>query len=170
VNPDAQILDYTVEIESLKLLIRKLRHMQFGNSSEKRGALDVEQLQLLVENLETAAAERSCELDQQTATKRAVRVPKPRREFAAHLPRETQTIAPQQSCCPDCDSGRHDAGVAAVERLASVKVTDARELGLSALKTTASPDHVSLHALSLAVLMLCNAAGPCQQKVRRPVA
>jgi transposase len=99
---DAQILDYTVEIESLKLLIRKLRHMQFGNSSEKRGALDVEQLQLLVENLETAAAERSCELDQQTATKRAVRVPKPRREFAAHLPRETQTIAPHQSCCPDC--------------------------------------------------------------------
>ena len=99
---DAQLLDYTVEIESLKLLIRKLRHMQFGKSSEKRGALDIEQLQLLVENLETAAAERSCELDQQTATKRAPRVPKPRREFGAHLPRETQTSAPHQSCCPDC--------------------------------------------------------------------
>src|SRR5450755_4637002 len=31
---DAQLLDYTIEIESLKLLIRKLRHMQFGKSSE----------------------------------------------------------------------------------------------------------------------------------------
>jgi transposase len=102
---DAQLRDYTVEIETLKLLIRKLRHMQFGRSSERRGALDIEQLQLLVENLEIAAAERSCELDQQTATKStkpAPRIPKARREFGAHIPRETQTIAPQQSCCPDC--------------------------------------------------------------------
>jgi transposase len=98
---DEQIRFYTFEIEALKLQILKLRHMQFGKGSEKR-ALDIEQLQLLVENLETAAAERSCELDQQTATKPAPRVPKPRREFPAHLPRETQTIAPLQSCCPDC--------------------------------------------------------------------
>lgn len=51
-------------------------------------------------------------------------------------------------------AGRHDAGVAAVERLASVKVTDARELGLSASATPASPDHVGLHALGLAVLSI----------------
>src|SRR5664279_1917219 len=31
---DAQLRDYTVEIETLKLLIRKLRHMQFGRSSD----------------------------------------------------------------------------------------------------------------------------------------
>ena len=98
---DEQIRFYTFEIESLRLQILKLRHMQFGSRSEKR-AHDIEQLQLLVENLETAAAERSCEPDQQTATKRAPSVPKPRREFGAHLPRETQTIAPHQSCCPDC--------------------------------------------------------------------
>jgi transposase len=101
---DEQIRFYTFEIEALKLQILKLRRVQFGSSSEKRGALDIEQLQLLVENLEIAAAERSCEPDQQTATKRAPRVPKPRREFAAHLPRETQTNAPLQSCCPDCGS------------------------------------------------------------------
>jgi transposase len=98
---DAQILSYTAEIESLKLLIRKLRLMQFGKRSEKR-AHEIEQLELLVENLETAAAERSCVLAQRSATKPVASVPKPRREFPAHLPRETQTIVPHESNCPGC--------------------------------------------------------------------
>ena len=98
---DAQILSYTAEIESLRLLIRKLRLMQFGKRSEKR-AHQIEQLELLVENLETAAAERSCVVAQRSATKPAASVAKPRREFPAHFPRETQTIAPQVSNCPDC--------------------------------------------------------------------
>src|SRR5450755_91583 len=98
---DAEILSYTAEIESLKLLIRKLRLMQYGKRSEQR-AHQIEQLELLVENLETAAADRSCVVAQHSATKPAASVPKPRREVPPHLPRETQTIAPQQSCCPDC--------------------------------------------------------------------
>jgi len=98
---DAEILSYTAEIESLKLLIRKLRLMQYGKRSEQR-AHQIEQLELLVENLETAAADRSCVVAKHSATKPAASVPKPRREFPPHLPRETQTIAPQQSCCPDC--------------------------------------------------------------------
>jgi transposase len=98
---DAQILSYTAEIESLRLLIRKLRLMQFGKRSEKR-AHEIEQLELLVENLETAAEERSCVLAQRSATKSAPSVPKPRREFPAHFPRETQIIAPYESNCPDC--------------------------------------------------------------------
>jgi transposase len=97
---DAEILSYTAEIESLKLLIRKLRLMQYGKRSEQR-AYQIEQLELLVENLETAAADRSCVVAQHSA-KPAASVPKPRRELPPHLPRETQTIAPQQSCCPDC--------------------------------------------------------------------
>jgi hypothetical protein len=98
---DAQILSHTLEIEALKLQFLRLRQMQFGKRSEKRER-EIAQLELWVEELETDAAQRSCEPDQQTATKRAPRVRKPRREFPAHLPRETQTIAPQQSCCPDC--------------------------------------------------------------------
>jgi len=98
---DAEILSYTAEIESLRLLIRKLRNMQFGKRSEKR-AHQIEQLELLVENLETAAAERSCVVAQRISAKPAASVPKPRREFSAHLPRETQTIAPKESSCPDC--------------------------------------------------------------------
>ena len=73
---DAQILYYTVEIETLKLQILKLRRMQFGNRSEKRES-EIEQLELLVENLETAAAERSCVLAQRSATKPVASVPKP---------------------------------------------------------------------------------------------
>jgi transposase len=98
---DAQILSYTAEIESLRLLIRKLRLMQFGKRSEKR-AHEIEQLELLVENLEAAAAERSCVLAQRSATKPVPSVLKPRRDFPADLPRETQTIAPQESNCPGC--------------------------------------------------------------------
>ena len=98
---DAQILSYTAEIESLRLLIRTLRGMQFGKRSEKR-AHQIEQLELLVENLETTAAEASRVLAERSGTKPAASIPKPRRDFPAHLPRETQTIAPQDHNCPGC--------------------------------------------------------------------
>ncbi len=101
VAKDAQIHFFTVQIESLKLQILKLRRMQFGNRSEKR-AREIEQLELWVEELEAAAAQRSCELAERTGSEPAMGISKPRREFPAHLPRETQTIAPHQSACPDC--------------------------------------------------------------------
>uniref|UniRef100_E6PCP2 Transposase of ISCARN48, IS66 family n=1 Tax=mine drainage metagenome TaxID=410659 RepID=E6PCP2_9ZZZZ len=102
ITKDAQLLSYSVEIETLKLQILKLRRMQFGNKSEKR-AQQIEQLELWVEELESAEAQRSCELTEQAGTTRTPSVPKQRRAFPAHLPRETQTIAPQQSRCPGCD-------------------------------------------------------------------
>jgi transposase len=98
---DAQIRFHTFEIEALKLQIVKLRQMQFGKRSEKRER-EIAQLELWVEELETNAGQRSYEPEQKAATKRAPRVCKPRREFPAHLRRETQTIEPHQSCCPDC--------------------------------------------------------------------
>jgi len=101
VDKDAQILSFSIQIESLKLQILKLRRMQFGNRSEKR-AREIEQLELWVEELETAAGQRSCELAQQASSLPAASIPKPRREFPASLPRETRTIAPHHSSCPDC--------------------------------------------------------------------
>jgi transposase len=118
---DAQILSYAAEIESLKLLIRKLRDLQFGRRSEKR-AHQIEQLELLVENLETAAAQRSSELAQQTGATPAS-IPKPRREFPAHLPRETLTIAPRESCCPDCGGELKYLGEDVCEMLELVPVS-----------------------------------------------
>ncbi|MGH7716880.1 MAG: IS66 family transposase [Vulcanimicrobiaceae bacterium] len=98
---DAQILNYAVELEALKLQILTLRRMQFGKRSEKR-AQEIEQLELWVEQLETAAAQRSYELDERNVRKAVPRIHKPRREFPAHLARETQTIAPHHVNCPDC--------------------------------------------------------------------
>jgi transposase len=91
------------EIENLKLLILKLRHMHFGPRSEKLNA-DIEQLELRLEDLEAnqAAAD---PLPTQPATvarnEKAPRKPA-RRPLPAELPRETETIAPTQKACPDC--------------------------------------------------------------------
>lgn len=97
----AEILSHKAQIESLKLQILKLRRLQFGNRSEKR-AREIEQLELWVEELETADAQRSCVLAAEAGSRPASRSSKPRREFPTHLVRETQTIAPQESVCPDC--------------------------------------------------------------------
>jgi transposase len=91
------------QIESLKLLVLKLKRMHFGRRSEKLNA-DIEQLELRLEDLEVnqAAAE---PLPIQPATgaidKKARRKPA-RRPLPADLPRETETLAPQQEACPDC--------------------------------------------------------------------
>jgi transposase len=98
VAKDAQLLSHAVEIEALKLQLLKLRRLQFGNRSEKRER-QIEQLELWVEELEAAEAQRACVL---AASAPVRRVSTPRREFPVHLPRETQTIAPQESSCPDC--------------------------------------------------------------------
>ncbi|MGH7121316.1 MAG: IS66 family transposase [Acetobacteraceae bacterium] len=97
----AENLSHRAEIEALKLMILKLRRLQFGQRSEKR-ARQIDQLELWVEELETADAHRTCALAEKAECAPARRDPKARREFPAHLPRETQTILPQHSACPDC--------------------------------------------------------------------
>jgi transposase len=101
VAKDALLRNFTFEIEALKLQLIKLRRLQFGNRSEKRER-EIEQLELWVEELEAAAAQRSSLLAQKTGSPAVPSIPKPRREFPAHLPRETLMIAPQESSCPDC--------------------------------------------------------------------
>ncbi len=87
------------EIESLKLLILKLKRMQFGPRSEKL-TRDLAQLELQLEDLEAAQAAAgpppAAEVKEQAARKPA------RRPLPAELPRETETIAPPQTACPDC--------------------------------------------------------------------
>lgn len=91
------------EIEQLKLLISKLRRMQFGRKSEK---LDwqIEQLELKLDELEAKRAEQKAP-SQIAATAEAIAplAAKPvRRALPAHLPREERKIWPQQDACPDC--------------------------------------------------------------------
>ena len=91
-------------VAHLKLLIAKLRHEQFGASSE-RGRKLLDQLELQLEELEAAAAEDEPVLDPDAA-KRAGRRPirrKPvRGPLPAHLPRE-RVVIPGPTACPCCN-------------------------------------------------------------------
>jgi len=88
------------EIEQLKLLIAKLRRMQFGRSSEKLDR-EIEQLELRLEALQQNDAEKVAALPEPLASAEAAARPA-RRPLPAHLPREVRTYLPKQEACPDC--------------------------------------------------------------------
>lgn len=96
----------TLLIEKLKLTIKKLRHEQFGQSSE-RGAL-LDQLELQLADLEENAAQ--AETAAQIAAEK-IAVPsferrKPaRRPLPEHLPRE-RIVYPVPATCPCCGDSR----------------------------------------------------------------
>lgn len=99
----ALVLAKQTEIESLKLLVLKLKRMHFGPRSEKRSA-DIEQLELRLEELEAYQSATEPLLPQPATVainEMASRKPA-RRSFPAELPRETETITPKQDACPDC--------------------------------------------------------------------
>lgn len=99
-----RLISRETEIENLKLLILKLRRMQFGRKSEK---LDhqIEQLELQLEDLESAQVESaplpSLAEPEPASTRPPGRKPA-RRPLPDHLPRETQTHPPEQTACPEC--------------------------------------------------------------------
>ena len=87
------------EIEHLKLVIAKLRRLQFGQRSEKIDEM-LGQLELSLEELEAARAERTvtpATVPPKEAGRQPVRKPLP-----DHLPRETVVHEPEPACCPDC--------------------------------------------------------------------
>ena len=94
-----QLLSRDAEIEHLKLLLAKLRRMQFGRSSEKVNR-QIEQLELRLGELEQSRAleaESPRVIAEETVAARPARRPLP-----AHLRREVQTYLPPQQACPDC--------------------------------------------------------------------
>jgi len=93
-----QLSAKSTEIDNLKLLIEKLRRMHFGTKSEKI-LREVHQLELRLEDLETAEAARPV-----TPLSAAV-APRPRparRPLPADLPREEQIIEPAEDQCSKC--------------------------------------------------------------------
>src|ERR1700692_4259408 len=110
------------EIEQLKLLIAKLRRMQFGRSSEKLDR-QIEQLELRLEELQTSQAEKTAA---HVAARPALSnqpAPAPvRRSLPNHLPRETRKYIPGQKACPDCGGALHPLGEDVSEILEYVQV------------------------------------------------
>ena len=86
---DAQLASRDAEIEQLKLLIAKLRRMQFGRKSEKVER-QIEQLQLRLDELEAGRAEQSASPAAPLTVPETHRAAKPaRRPLPEHLMRAT---------------------------------------------------------------------------------
>ena len=97
-----ELLSHRSEIEHLKLLIAKLRRMQFGRRSEKIDR-QIEQLELKLEELEASRAEAAPQPPSQPLSSATVApVPKKRQSLPEHLPRVTQTHLPAQQSCAGC--------------------------------------------------------------------
>jgi transposase len=95
----AAIATGKTEIEYLKLLIAKLRRMQFGRKSEKLDR-QIEQLELRLEELEADEGAAPIEIPKtpRTAPEQVQRKPLPE-----HLPREIQTHLPASGeTCTEC--------------------------------------------------------------------
>jgi transposase len=109
----------TLEIEKLKYQIAKLKHEQYGQSSE-RGVV-LAQLELQLSELEADASE--AEAAAQLAAERAKikvngfeRRKAARRPLPAHLPRE-RIVYPSPSTCPGCGGRLHKLGEDVTETL-----------------------------------------------------
>lgn len=91
-----QLSEQKNEIDRLQLLILKLRRMQFGPSSE-RLARHIDQLELQLEDLETARASRPMPAVVESAPTKPARRP-----LEPWLPREVELLEPEEAMCPDC--------------------------------------------------------------------
>jgi len=95
----AALSSRTTEIERLKLLVEKLKHMLFGRKSEKV-LRQIEQLELQIEDLEVATIGE--EIQAIAPAERPAPAKPFRRALPEHLPREVHTHMPEHEACPDC--------------------------------------------------------------------
>jgi transposase len=109
----AQLNTRAAEIEHLKLLIAKLRRIQFGRKSEKLDR-QIEQLELQLEDLQADEGEAAREMPEadQAPRKNSVRRPLP-----DHLPRDEKVYPPPADACPACGGGPRHLGEDVAEQL-----------------------------------------------------
>jgi transposase len=108
----AMVVEQHAFIERLQTMIAHLRRMQFGRKSEKIER-QIEQLELELEDLESAQAAQLEELERKLEPKAAavaVKQKPVRRSLPDHLPREVETHTPAESDCPACGSQLNKLG------------------------------------------------------------
>jgi transposase len=108
IDSQTKLAERDYEIEHLKLLIAKLRRLQYGRSSEKLDA-KIGQLELLVEELEANRAADSARAAHVPASNATHQQRPARRPLPEHLPRETVEYAPACTC-PACGSAMQRIG------------------------------------------------------------
>src|ERR1700761_4210403 len=106
IKQHAQISSHDAEIERLRLIIARLRRLQFGRKSEKIQR-EIEQLELQLEELESENAEKQKQTEKALAPAAAAvfaaATRKPaRRPLPDHLPREVAVHEPEEKGCPEC--------------------------------------------------------------------
>jgi transposase len=113
-SQQAALASRAVEVEHLKLLIAKLRRMQFGRKSEK---LDhqIEQFELRLEELEADEGAAPLEIPKRPRT---AAEQTPRRPLPEHLPREIRTHLPESAGkCLECGGEMKTLGEDVAEQL-----------------------------------------------------
>jgi transposase len=114
----AALSSRTTEIERLKLLVEKLKHMLFGRKSEKV-LRQIEQLELQIEDLEVATIGE--EIQAIAPAERSAPAKPFRRALPEHLPREVHTHMPEHEACPDCGKRLRPLGEDVAEMLEYVR-------------------------------------------------
>src|SRR5947209_18388707 len=106
IEQHAQITSQEAEVERLRLIIARLRRLQFGRKSE-RIQREIEQLELQLEELEAVNAEKREQTENALAPAAAAvfaaATRKPaRRPLPDQLPREVAVHEPEEKGCPTC--------------------------------------------------------------------
>src|SRR5271154_5441082 len=111
-------------VAHLKLLIAKMKRDRFGASAE-RGRKLLDQLEMQLEELETAATEDEVAADaasDRTTVRPFTRAKPVRGPLPAHLPRE-RVVLPSPTSCPCCAGKLAKLGEAISETLESIPRT-----------------------------------------------
>lgn len=107
------------EVERLEAIIKAFQRHRFGSRSEQ---LDDDQLQLGLEDIETALAEAEAIIERHSK-----RIPRPRKanrgSLPAHLERVEQLVDLDDKACPCCGGALHQIGEDVSERLDVVPAT-----------------------------------------------
>jgi transposase len=121
-NAEAEVRIRELMIEQMKLAIAKLRHEQFGQSSERTLVLEQLELELADMEADAAQAEAVAQMAAAAAARQKITVQaferrKPaRRPLPEHLPRE-RIVYPSPSVCPCCGGVLHKLGEDVTETL-----------------------------------------------------
>ena len=116
-----KLANVDAEIERLRAIIEALQRHQFGRRSEQ---LDPDQLQLSLEEVETALAQVEAANEAKAGREREARPRKTNRgSLPAHLERIEQVVDVDDKACPCCGSALHQIGEDVAERLDVVPAT-----------------------------------------------
>ncbi|PIJ48259.1 transposase, partial [Erwinia sp. OLMDLW33] len=114
-----RVAAYASEINRLKALVAKLQRMQFGKSSEKLREKTARQVREAEERIGALQEEMAVVLGEQhdPVLPQPLRQSSARKPLPASLPRETRSLPPAETACPECGGEFTALGCDASEQL-----------------------------------------------------